>query len=199
MPRNPPKPKPSNLGQLRIIAGRWRGRKLQFPALAGLRPTGDRIRETLFNWLQNDLVDAHCLDLFAGSGALGLEALSRGAAHCTFIDSQADACRAMQANLDLLHCQQGRVVHSNALAWLKQTPDPSQTRPYQIVFCDPPFQLGLWAETLALLAEHPQIAEDAWVYVEAPRSYAIDAPLNWHLHRSKETGQVRFCLFRVTA
>lgn len=191
-----PKTSRSNSGQLRVIAGNWRGRKLSFPALEGLRPTGDRMRETLFNWLQDDIHDARCLDLFAGSGSLGLEALSRGAQHCTFIDTQAQACQALRANLALLNCQQAHIEQRDALSWL-DSQSGINSEPFNIVFCDPPFALDLWAQTLTKLTNHSLLAKDALIYLESPRKVAIATAPSWHLQRSKETGQVRFCLFQA--
>ncbi len=197
-----PGPKPGNhsksrAGQLRIIAGLWRGRVLKFPGLDGLRPTGDRVRETLFNWLQGDIHQARCLDLFAGSGALGLEALSRGASHCTFIDSQTSAYRSLVDNLNLLQCDAGKVVQGNALNWL-QHHSANLESTFDIVFCDPPFSADLWSQTLTLLAGHPSLAPNAFIYIESPRGTQIEPPLGWQLMRSKDTGQIRFCLFQAT-
>ena len=184
-----------NSGKLRIIAGHWRGRVLRFPGLDGLRPTGDRVRETLFNWLQGDIHQARCLDLFAGSGALGLEALSRGAEHCTFIDNQTSACRALNDNLDLLGCSNGRVISGSSLDWLANV--PSSEQPFDIIFCDPPFAADLWAKTLRLLTDFPGLAAGCLIYVETPKNTTLDAPQNWQLQKVKEAGQIRFCLFRV--
>ncbi|WP_317932149.1 16S rRNA (guanine(966)-N(2))-methyltransferase RsmD [Halioxenophilus sp. WMMB6] len=193
------KPRHTADGQLRIIAGQWRGRKLAFPALDGLRPTGDRIRETLFNWLQAELPGARCLDLFAGSGALGLEALSRGAAHCTFIDSQASACQALKANLAKLSCTAAQVLQTDAVTWLQQSAASlhSGQTPVQVVFCDPPFAKGLWAEAIEALAASPLLASDAWIYIETPKDEAVTVPVQWRLHRSKTAGTIRFQLFQV--
>ncbi|WP_390517735.1 16S rRNA (guanine(966)-N(2))-methyltransferase RsmD [Halioxenophilus aromaticivorans] len=193
----PRKGDPTTTGQLRIIAGQWRGRVLKFPALDGLRPTGDRVRETLFNWLQGDITQARCLDLFAGSGALGLEALSRGAQHCTFIDTQSNACQALAANLELLNCSQGQIAQTNALQWLASSANGLE-KPYDIIFCDPPFAANLWPQTLAALSRHPCLASNALVYIEAPKDATLEPSPSWQLARVKDAGQIRFYLFQAT-
>ncbi|GAA5525880.1 ribosomal RNA small subunit methyltransferase D [Microbulbifer aestuariivivens] len=197
--RRSPSPAP---GQLRIIGGDWRGRKLQFAAVEGLRPTGDRLRETLFNWLQFRLVGARCLDLFAGSGALGLEALSRGAAAVDFVELNRQAAQTLSSQLQLLQCDQGRVHNCSAAQYLQGTPgscDPDSYGPnsYDIVFIDPPFAGNLWAETLAVLAL--RLAAGALVYVETPRDSALAPPPHWQLQKEKRAGQVCMRLFQVTA
>src|SRR5512134_933490 len=120
--------------QLRIIGGRWRSRRLRFPPLPGLRPTPDRVRETLFNWLTPVIAGARCLDLFAGSGALGIEALSRGAAAVTFVERHPQAVRGLRANLAQLRAEGARVEQADALLWLRQAPQP-----FTVVFLNPPF------------------------------------------------------------
>lgn len=188
--------RPQNTAQLRIIGGLWRGRKLTFPTPDGLRPTGDRVRETLFNWLQLELAQSHCLDLFAGSGALGLEALSRGASSCTFIELDRQASEALGQNLSLLGAENGQIANTNALAWLKE----SQTDTcYNIIFCDPPFAANLWQETFTAIEQFPNTAEHAWIYVEQPADIELPTPANWSLYRHKRAGQVNFCLFQRNA
>lgn len=202
MPRHSSNVKPKQQGQLRIIAGQWRGRKLSFPEVDGLRPTGDRLRETLFNWLQQDLHQAHCLDLFAGSGSLGLEALSRGASHCTFIDASKLVCQSLTENLTRLDCRSGQVVQQDAVFWLQQSASTlaqeSERKPYDLIFCDPPFALDLWDEVIHAVNAHPLIAANARVYVETPKNQTVQIPDNWHLHRSKDAGQVSVCLYNRT-
>ena len=201
MPRNrPAKPVKAELGQLRIIAGQWRGRKLSFPAAEGLRPTGDRIRETLFNWLQNEISGARCLDLFAGAGSLGLEALSRGAEFCQFIDSNSAACRSLKTHLVTLSCDSGQVDQHDAVAWLQQSAPKLEesARPggaFDIIFCDPPFGLNLWDQVIKHLDTGTLLTKDAWIYIEAPKTKALLFPHNWQLHRTKDAGQVRIYLF----
>ena len=175
-------------GTLRIIGGRWRGRKLRFPPLPGLRPTGDRLRETLFNWLSSFVVDAHCLDLFAGSGALGLEAVSRGAASATLVDLSADACNALRENARILGAgAEVKVYRADARKWLTQ-PAP---RAFDLVFLDPPFNTGLLADTIPLLKSAGWLSCNARIYIETDRSKATALPDNWQPLRSVETGQVR--------
>lgn len=182
-------------GQLRIIGGIWRGRKLQFPDVAGLRPTGDRIRETLFNWLAPEIQGARCLDLFAGSGALGIEALSRGAATSVLVEQDSKAAAQLKANLALLDksaSEAGRVLQRDALAWLQQG---NQDKPYQIIFIDPPFALNLWQAVIDALENGNWLAEDATIYLEAGRDSEYHPPINWQLHRDKTTGAVSYKLF----
>ena len=181
-------------GQLRIIGGQWRGRKLRFPAVDGLRPTPDRVRETLFNWLAPELEGARCLDLFAGSGALGLEALSRGAGHCRFVELARPATQALTDNLALLGCTQGTVVQADALAWLaSQTADLAN-----IVFVDPPFRRGLAAQCCTALARPGLLAPGSWLYLETGTEEPLpDLPAHWELYRDKRAGQVSYRLIRV--
>ncbi len=173
---------------LRIIGGRWRGRKLRFPPAPGLRPTGDRLRETLFNWVSPFVLDAHCLDLFAGSGALGLEAVSRGAASATLIELSPIACNALREHARALGCSSEVMVHhADARHWLAQEPP----RAFDLVFLDPPFETGLLADTIPLLEAAGWLAHNARIYVETDRSRVTALPDNWRLLRSIETGQVR--------
>ena len=176
--------------QLRIIGGRWRGRKVPFAAVEGLRPTGDRLRETLFNWLQFYLPGARCLDLFAGSGALGLEALSRGAGEVDFVELDRGAAKMLREQLSVLQAENAQVTNLPAEAFLAQ---PS--RPYDLVFVDPPFAADLWDSTLAQLAEGGFLAEGALIYVETPRATTIAVPAGWTLEKEKQAGQVCMRLF----
>jgi 16S rRNA (guanine966-N2)-methyltransferase len=181
---------PASAGQIRIIGGQWRGRKLPVPNSAGLRPTTDRVRETLFNWLAPVIRDAHCLDCFAGSGALGLEALSRYAASATLLEYERPVAQQLEKNLALLQGA-GQVINTNALHWLA-----ANGKPFDIVFLDPPFRQGLLAETVTLLEQHGWLADEAWIYVEAEaESAAADVPANWALYREKVAGQVAYRLY----
>lgn len=182
-------------GQVRIIGGRWRGRKLSFPATAGLRPTGDRIRETLFNWLAPHILDARCADLFAGSGALGLEALSRGAAHCDFVDSAAAALSGIRGHLRTLDAEDAGRCHAlTAQQFLQQTQES-----YNIVFVDPPFKLSLVEPVCEFLATSGLLADAAFVYIEtASTEPPPSVPPQWALHREKVSGGVTYRLFRTT-
>lgn len=184
--------------QLRIIGGKWRGRKLSFPAVDGLRPTGDRVRETLFNWLQPVVPGARCLDMYAGSGALGLEALSRGAASVQFIDLDRHAAQHVQAHLQLLDANtKGAVIAGDAIQWLGQT-EPG-ARVFDLVFLDPPFQRDLWQASIAALENSRCLAPEAYIYIEAPVQQILPIPAHWHLHREKQTGNVRFALYCTSA
>ena len=179
-------------GQLRIIGGQWRGRKLLFTATEGLRPTSDRVRETLFNWLAATTADARCLDLFAGSGALGLEALSRGASHCSFVDAAATSVDNIRQHLHSLDCQQAQTFKKDALRWLQQATD----QPFDIVFLDPPFGKNLLGPSCELLASSGLLADGAQIYVEAAVREAEPAmPTHWTLRKNKQAGAVRYRLF----
>lgn len=180
--------------KLRIIGGEWRGRKLEFPNLAGLRPTPDRIRETLFNWLAPHLHGARCLDLYCGSGALGFECLSRGAAGVTMVDKSSVVEHSIAHNCMLLASNSVRFVQADALGWLNTM---NFTAPYDIVFVDPPYEQALLGSVLAALQHSEAIREGSWIYTEAPRQTAIPAPEQWDIHREKQAGNNRYCLFRV--
>ncbi|MGH1462568.1 MAG: 16S rRNA (guanine(966)-N(2))-methyltransferase RsmD [Neptuniibacter sp.] len=180
---------------LRIIGGQWRGRKLEFMAVDGLRPTPDRVRETLFNWLQPYLPGARCLDLFSGSGALGLEALSRGAESATFVDLQALTTRQLQNNLHLLKAQTAEVVQADVLQWLESRQTDMEAR-YDMVFMDPPFRKDLVAPCSQLLESRNILADNAIIYVETESELTDpDVPENWKEHRSKTAGQVNYRLY----
>ena len=180
---------------LRIIGGTWRGRKLRFPAQAALRPTPDRVRETLFNWLAAATPGAQCLDLFAGSGALGLEALSRGAAHVTFVEQDAAAVRELQARLAEWQAADARVERAEALAFLTRT-----ARPFDIVFLDPPFGAQLLQEAAALLETRHWLTRGARIYVEcAAREGLPPLPPSWQPLKAKRAGEVGYHLFAHSA
>ena len=190
------KPKRTSTGgrnQLRIIGGHWRGRKLGFPDLPGLRPTPDRIRETLFNWLQQQVPGARCLDLFAGSGALGLEALSRGAAGATLVDSAPAVVSQLRANLALLGTGDAEVRLASVPGWLAQ-PAP---QPFDLVFLDPPFRQELLGPCCAQLEANGYLSPQAFIYLEAERELGEPpVPGNWRLHRHARAGQVSCYLFQ---
>ena len=188
------KEKPS---QLRIIGGEWRGRKLSFHARPGLRPTSDRVRETLFNWLAPTIVGADCLDLFSGSGALGLEALSRGANYCDFVESDQLAAASIQGNLRLLgdNSARGRVTTTDALKFM----DAAQRR-WDVVFVDPPFDSGIGTRTLEYLASHDCLNHDSWIYFETRQSAPEAVPDSlYNLHREKTAGDVLYRLLTPKA
>lgn len=179
-------------GQIRIIGGQWRGRKLPVPDSAGLRPTTDRVRETLFNWLAPDIQEARCLDCFAGSGALGLEALSRYAASATLLELERSVAQQLSQNLQTLRATQAKVVQTNTLQWLSQPGEP-----FDVVFVDPPFRKRLLQETLTLLEQNGWLAAEALIYVESEvENGAPVAPANWDLYREKIAGQVAYRLYQ---
>lgn len=193
MPKPPSKTANSrNTNQLRIIGGQWRGRKLAFPDVDGLRPTGDRIRETLFNWLAPNIQGARCLDVFAGSGALGLEALSRGASYSLLLERDRTAASRLQQNLQILKTEHGQLVHTDSLQYLA---GGNQGEAFDIVFIDPPFALNLWQGVVDRLEAGNWLAPNACIYLESPRDNPIITPNSWHLHRDKHAGQVSYKLF----
>ena len=176
---------------LRIIGGTWRGRKLRFPPSPEIRPTPDRVRETLFNWLAPRVPGARCLDLFAGSGALGLEALSRGAAHVTFVEQDAAAVRELRARLSEWHASGAHVEQADALRFLSRPAEP-----FDIVFLDPPFASDLLPESAALLEARQWLAPGALIYVECPaRTGLPPLPEGWVPAKAKQAGEVRYYLY----
>ena len=177
---------------VKIIAGQWRGRVLRFPEVDGLRPTGNRIRETLFNWLTPILPGSCCLDAFSGSGALGFEALSREAKQVVMLEPNVSAIKHLQANAQLLAAEGCSIYASRAEQWLAT---PAQQR-FDVVFIDPPFALELWADVLAKLETHHWLADGAHIYIETPKGYPLVVPAHWHLHRTKDAGNVTFALYQ---
>jgi 16S rRNA (guanine966-N2)-methyltransferase len=177
--------------QLRIIAGAWRGRKLVFAPVAGLRPTPDRVRETLFNWLGLSVHGARCLDLFAGSGALGLEAASRGAAAVVLVDADPLVVRTLQEQVRVLDARQVRIVQASCERYLL-----GPAEPFNLVFLDPPYRQGALPGCIELLEQRGWLAPDAWIYVEAERGLELPLPANWDHYRSKTAGQVGCHLVR---
>ena len=178
-------------GSVRIIGGRWRGTRLPVAELAGLRPTSDRARETLFNWLAPMLPGARVLDLFAGSGALGLEALSRGAREAMLVERDARLAESLRQAVARLRAEgEARVVAADALAFLRA---PVHGR-FDIVFVDPPFAANLWPEAFASLA--PWLADEAWLYVESPAAAGIEPGAGFGLHREGRTREARYALYR---
>jgi 16S rRNA (guanine966-N2)-methyltransferase len=176
---------------LRIIGGSWRGRRLRFPAAALIRPTPDRVRETLFNWLGARIVGARCLDLFAGSGALGLEALSRGAVHVTFVERDTVAVRALRATLAEWGSRAAQVERRDALAFLADA-----ARPVDVAFLDPPFAAGMLGQAAALLEGNGWLSEAALVYVEcAARELLPALPARWLPLKAKRAGEVGYHLY----
>jgi 16S rRNA (guanine966-N2)-methyltransferase len=183
---------------VRIIGGGWRGRRVSFPDIPGLRPTPDRVRETLFNWLQHAVSGAHCLDLFAGSGALGLEALSRGAAQLVFVEQAVAASRALQEQLIRLGGERrGRVVEMGAARYLR-SPQQTYGGPFDIVFLDPPFGRNALAEYVPMLDAGNWLNIGGLVYLENEKSAGVPPlPSHWELLKSKSAGDVGYHLARV--
>jgi 16S rRNA (guanine966-N2)-methyltransferase len=187
-------PAPAGRNSVRIIAGAWRGRRIHFPDMPALRPTPDRVRETLFNWLQRSITDARVLDLFAGSGALGLEALSRGAKQAVFVEQFPPAARALQEQLVRFGgAAKGRILEMGAARYLRT---PGQ--PFDIVFLDPPFGTNALAEYIPLLDTGDWLKVGSLVYLENERAAGIPAlPGHWELLKSKSAGEVGYHLVRV--
>ncbi|MEH6469581.1 MAG: 16S rRNA (guanine(966)-N(2))-methyltransferase RsmD [Porticoccus sp.] len=182
------------LGQLRIIGGQWRGHKLHFADIEGLRPTGDRIRETLFNWLAPAISSAYCLDLFAGSGALGFEALSRGADHAILVEKDTAATALLKQNCALLKTERAQVIQADASQWLS-TFIPE--RPFDVVFLDPPFAADLLQPCCDLLQRPGLLSQNSLVYIETDRHQPPPiTPSTWDLFREKTAGQVCYRLYR---
>ena len=178
-------------GTVRIIGGHWRGTRLSVPKSPGLRPTSDRVRETLFNWLMPVLPGARVLDLFAGSGALGLEAASRGAGGVQLVEADPQLARALADTVQRLQAGAQVAVHcGDAQAYLREHPEAR----FDIAFVDPPFAAGLWPQVLALLPA--RMAADAWIYLESPAEITPQLPPEWVLHRENHTREVRYALYR---
>ncbi|PXV52091.1 16S rRNA m(2)G-966 methyltransferase [Dyella jiangningensis] len=178
-------------GRIRIIGGHLRNSRLDVPDLPGLRPTPERVRETLFNWLAPVLAGVRCLDLCAGTGALGIEALSRGAFAVQFVERDARAAQALRANLARLKAEGGHVIAGDAQAYLQGT-----AQPFGLVFLDPPFALDMWSALADRLEQGGWLAPSAWIYVESPRQAAPALPANWAPHREGVAGDVRYALYR---
>lgn len=177
---------------VKIIAGQWRGRVLRFPEIDGLRPTGNRIRETLFNWLMPNLPGARALDAFSGSGALGFEALSREASEVVMLEPNPQAYKALQDNAQLLAAPNCKIFGTKAEQWLQIT----ATQTFDVVFIDPPFALDLWPNVIDKLENNGWLATEAWIYIETPKGYNLQTPPHWHLHRCKQAGNVTFALYQ---
>lgn len=175
--------------QVRIIAGQWRGRKLTFPLVEELRPTPNRVRETLFNWLQNDIVQSHCLDLFAGSGALGFEALSRGASAVTFVEQAREVALSIEHNISLLKADNARLLTMSAQVALKQL-----SGPFDVVFWDAPFKEDLIPKLWPSLV--PLLAKEALVYIEVDKASPPCLPEPWHALKRKVAGGVCYGLYQ---
>ena len=187
-------PAPRAPGRIRIIGGTLRGSKLPVPDAPGLRPTPDRIRETLFNWLAPTIAGARALDLYAGTGALGLEALSRGAREVVLVERERALAEALAQNVARLKVQGAVVVQD----WAERYLD-GPVAPFDLVFLDPPYADERWTEAARQLEARGWLAPDALVYLESPREAAPEVPPNWRPHRTGEAGAVRYALYRHEA
>ena len=182
------------LGQLRIIGGHWRGHKLHFAEVEGLRPTGDRVRETLFNWLAPVISGAHCPDLFAGSGALGFEALSRGAAKVILVEKDATATALLRQNCALLKTEHAHIIQTDALQWLSTF---APERPFDVIFLDPPFATNFLQPCCELLQRNGLLAKSGRLYIETDKHQSPPiTPPTWNLLREKTAGQVCYRLYQ---
>ena len=192
------KHRPAGLNSVRIIGGSWRGRRVHFPDSPGLRPTPDRVRETLFNWLQHSIAGTRCLDLFAGSGALGLEALSRGAREVVFVEPAFAPAEMLAAELKRfeggdLGGSRGRIVQASAERFLAAPGEP-----FDVIFLDPPFGLDALPEYVRLIDAGGWAASGGWIYLENARSAGAPAmPPHWNLVKSKSAGEVGYHLARA--
>ncbi|MDP2516465.1 16S rRNA (guanine(966)-N(2))-methyltransferase RsmD [Photobacterium damselae subsp. piscicida] len=178
-------------GFVRIISGQWRGRKLPVHDVEGLRPTTDRVKETLFNWLAQDIYQAKCLNLFAGSGSLSFEALSRGAESLTMIELDQKAAAQLKQNLTAIGATNATLHNTNSVNFLNQAGTP-----HDLVFIDPPFRKDLIQQVIAALEANHWLSPNALIYIEAEKELgSIDVPPSWHLYREKTAGQVCYRLF----
>jgi 16S rRNA (guanine966-N2)-methyltransferase len=217
-PRKADHSRPAALGSVRIIGGMWRGRRVHFPDSPGLRPTPDRVRETLFNWLQHSIADTRCLDLFAGSGALGLEALSRGAREVVFVEPAFAPAQMLAAELKRLQGgapgrSSGSILQTFAERFLAAPTESPGTPPggasgatsgvasaraFDVIFLDPPFGFDALPEYVRLIDAGGWAASGAWIYLESPRSAGPPAiPAHWELVKSKSAGEVGYHLARA--
>jgi len=177
--------------KLKIIGGNWRSRCITFVDAPGLRPTPARVRETVFNWLRNDIIGSRCLDLYAGSGALGFEAASRGAKSVLQVENNIQACKALKDNTIQLAANQIKTVQSDVLRYLS-----GDTDVFDVVFIDPPFAMALAVQTCQWLEEKGWLSNHAKIYVETESALKLDGlPENWQLLKSKVAGEVGYHLF----
>lgn len=178
--------------KLRIIGGEWRSRQIVFDDAPGLRPTPSRVRETLFNWLQSDVANSRCLDLYAGSGALGFEAASRGAKRVVQVENNPKACRKLRDNIAVLQAKQIEIMSMDVGVFLQ-----GQSESFELVFLDPPFGQNRVAPTCQQLEQQGWLAGYAKIYVEAERNLTlVDMPANWRLLKNKAAGEVGYYLFQ---
>jgi 16S rRNA (guanine966-N2)-methyltransferase len=184
----------TSAGSFRIIGGSFRSRRLSFPGLPGLRPTTDRVRETVFNWLSRDIDGARVLDAFAGSGSLGFEAASRGASFVQFVDAAKEAVRYLDSNVELLGVE-ASAEKGDVLSWIASY----SGEPFDVLFLDPPFRKGLLPDVLKVLAECAILSPKALIYIEAEKELGrLDVPPKWQQEKHKEAGQVAYYLYAVS-
>ena len=177
--------------KLKIIAGEWRSRQILFEDAPGLRPTPTRTRETLFNWLQHDVIASKCLDLYAGSGALGFEAASRGAKSVLMVENNPQACRSIKENTVKLSAQQINIVNMDVFKFLA-----GESTPFDLVFLDPPFSKGFAQQCCHWLEDKGWLAPSSKIYVEVERRLLLDKmPTHWQCLKSKQAGDVAYYLF----
>ncbi len=178
--------------EVRVIAGQWRGRKIAFTEVEGLRPTSDRIRETLFNWLQEVVGQSRCLDLFAGSGALGFEAASRGAELVTLVEANREVAKQLETTSHKLSADSCQIHNRSAIDYLDGT-----TQKYDIVFVDPPYKAGMWSQVAEKMVEKAILSDNAHIYLEYPSHINLPVlPAQWRIVKDKKAGAVRYCLLQ---
>ena len=183
--------KKSQSGQLRIVAGKWRSRLLQIADVPGLRPSSERVRETLFNWLAPRIHGSKCLDLCAGTGALGLEALSRGASLTVFVETSLVATKALESNIASLNASGVEIINADARSYLQA----GHSERFDIVFLDPPFRAAMLDDLCRLLSRHGWLAEGARIYLEMDRKQVEPVlPGHWQVLKNKTAGNVRYML-----
>lgn len=178
---------------IRIIGGKWRSRLLNFPVSEGLRPTGNRIRETLFNWLAPYIEGARCLDVFAGSGALSFEALSRGAECCFALENNAQAVTQLRVNQSALEADNLTLLRVDSEAFLNAS---NTERPFNIIFLDPPFASDFYGPVSQSLAQKGWLSDGALIYTESPVLEQLKLPTSWQLQKQKTAGEVKYCLYQ---
>ncbi|MDD5229271.1 MAG: 16S rRNA (guanine(966)-N(2))-methyltransferase RsmD [Methylococcales bacterium] len=181
------------MSKVKIIGGQWRSRQIDVLDAEGLRPTPNRVRETLFNWLQADIFNSRCLDLFAGSGALSFEAASRGAKTIVQVENNVAAYGVLKLNVEKLGATQIQTVQSDALSYLAKPP----VNPFDIIFIDPPFGLDLVAKTCELLEKQNWLTPYSKIYVETETDLTFELPERWQLLKSKVAGEVAYRLFEI--
>lgn len=178
-------------GKIRIIAGKWRGRKLDVIDSPGLRPTPDRIRETLFNWIQQEIVGARCLDLFAGTGMLAFEALSRGAAEVIMVESNPKLIESLKQHAETLGSENHTIQLADAMSWLKQG-----IKGFDIIFLDPPFGQGYIEKCCATIIEETLLNASGMVYIESEKHLTL--PEGWIIKKQTKAGKVQSMLIEIS-